>query len=827
LRERAVAHALLAACLLVPGCRRAETPSAQGPAAERRERTLLADGWRFSRLDPHIAAEARTFDDSSWAKVQVPHTWGAEPLEAGWYRLRFSRAAQNLRGRRVYLCFEGASVYADVYVNGRHLGQHRGAFTRFTVDATPHLVEGENVLAVRTSNHPAIAYDALPSPRGKQLYHLYGGLYRKVWLLETSDVHIDPLDHAASGVYLTPSAVTSASADLEVRTLLRNASREEARVEVQNHLIDPDGREVATFAGEARVPAGGTAEVKTRQRVDKPHLWGPGTPRLYTVRSTVHAAGREVDEVQERTGFRAFVFDGKGFTLNGQPILLRGIGKHQETAAHLSALSDEDLRMDFALLEDLGVNFVRLAHYPHAPLAYDLADEKGLLVWAENGHSNEIKTDETGDRITREMIRQNYNHPGIVIWSVGNEAGYIRVQRYAAVAKQEDPTRLIAYASNIGVRGKARYPSLDLIAQNTYRGWYRGLPWEFEEFAQRMRFVSESGGGAVVTHHTDYAEARHEIDVFEPEEYRQVLEEIHDQVVFRDHPAEIPMFSVWILRDFGVDKFKGRNTKGLVTSGGFKKDAWYLYRAFLRPDKPLVHITSKTRFLRDGRPDNGIKVYANVPAVTLTVNGEPVGGRQNGEYHHTNGRAIANVFYWPVVLRPGRNEVVASAGAGLEDRAILYAGQTPTAPPEGSLVRALRSSNAKNPAWFIDAPVQDHWPFHHAFEGSADNTFETLPEEVRGARWISTRRLSDPAARTALSFELASGAMVYALGSEAPALDVALRGAGFTQTATRGFWWNHDLQRVPYRLWARRAQKGDAIRVPAVTADYVLMVKAP
>ena len=102
---------------------------------------------------------------------------------------------------------------------------------------------------------------------------------------------------------------------------------------------------------------------------------------------------------------------------------------------------------------------MRLAHYPHARLAYELTDEAGLLVWAENGHSNANKTTETGDRITREMIRQNYNHPSIVMWSVGNENAYVRVNRFAEIAQAEDPNRLVTYASNTGARGKKRYPT--------------------------------------------------------------------------------------------------------------------------------------------------------------------------------------------------------------------------------------------------------------------------------------------------------------------------------------------------------------------------------
>ncbi|HET7747453.1 MAG TPA: glycoside hydrolase family 2 TIM barrel-domain containing protein, partial [Vicinamibacteria bacterium] len=505
---------------------------------------------------------------------------------------------------------------------------------------------------------------------------------------------------------------------------------------------------------------------------------------------------------------------------------IRGIGKHQETERRLNAMTDEELREDFALLRDLGVNMVRLAHYPHAALAYDLADESGLLVWAENGHSNPNKTTTTGDQITREMIRQHYNHPSIVTWSVGNETGYVRVNRFAAVAKEEDRTRPVTYASNTGAKGKKRYPDLDFIAHNTYRGWYRGVPWEFEQKALEMRLISENGAGAVITNHTDYADARHVVDGFEPEEYRQLMAEVQYQTVFRDHAARIPMYLVWILRDFSIDKYKGRNTKGLLTLGNFRKDAWYLYRSFLRPDEPLVHLTSKTYFLREGRPANGVKAYSNRPLLTLTVNGVGQGERANGEFRHANGRRVDHVFYWPARLETGRNEIVVTDGTGHEDRSIVYFSRDgrPLPDRDEALVRDLASSNPASPAWFIDAPAQDQWPFYAEFDGTADNTFDRLPDALRGASWIATRRLSKPEKRTTLSFTTAAAADVYVMAGDDDRLARALLRAGWTDTGAKGLWRDNDLRLVPYRLFRRATAAGERVVVPAATADYVVLV---
>ena len=593
-----------------PACRRAPAPAASpsaapSAAADLRTRVLLSGPWRFQGSQDLAGAEATAFDDRNWPSVTVPHTWGADPFQSAWYRLRLPIARPE-PGRRVYVVFEGVAVFADVYLNGHHLGQHRGAFTRFVFDATEHVVEGENVLAVRANNELLSTADSLPSGTGKQLYNLYGGIYRKAWLVQTDAVHVDPLDHASSGVYVTPTNVTADGADLAIRTLVRNASATARPVVVRSRVRDAGGAEVAALEGTVTVEPGTRGEVVASAHVTRPQLWSTTDPRLYTVDTETVVDGRATDRVKERFGYPTAAYHVSGETLNGAPILLRGVGKHQETEAHLSAVTDDDLRQEWSWIRDLGVNFVRLAHYPHAALEYDLADEQGVLVWAENGHSNERKIKETGDTITREMVLQSYNHPSIVFWSVGNETGFLRVNRYAAVVKEADPHRIVAYASNVGTKGKRFYPDLDLIAQNTYRGWYFGEPWEFEPKALTMRFIAENGGGAVISNHTDYGRLHHVVDAFEPEEYRQVLEEVHDQVIFRDHPDAVPMYSLWNFRDFGTEKYKGaRNTKGLLTYAGFKKDAWYLYRSFLRPQEPTVHLASKTISCAGGRRTTG------------------------------------------------------------------------------------------------------------------------------------------------------------------------------------------------------------------------------
>jgi beta-galactosidase len=823
------AGALLLAGLVAVSWRREDRPApSPGPEAASAARaagrrlTALDGPWRFTAEGPaDEAGAAPGHDDAAWTEVNLPHTWGREPRRHAWYRLRLD--LQPPAGRRLYVAFDGAASIADVFLNGTRVGGHNGAYTRFVLDVTEQARPGPNVLAVRLTNHPQDTVDSLPSGASKTLYWPYGGLYRKVWLLETAGVHVDPADHGSPGVFLTATNVTAEGADLAVRTVLRNAGAAAADLEVRHRLLDPDGREVQVLEARTRLEPGGRGGTTATAHVEKPRLWAPGHPSLYTVATELLSGGQVVDEVRERTGFRSIRMEDGAFVLNGQKVLLRGVGKHQEVEDRLVAMTEQDMEQDFDDLVDLGANVVRLAHYPHARREYELADERGILVWAENGHSNPWKVGPVADVITREMVLQHYNHPSVVMWSVGNENGYVRVPGLAAVVRALDTTRLVTYASNTGLRAGKRYKDLDFVAHNTYRGWYRGQPWDFEQKALGFRYIAESGAGAVVTNHAEYATARHVLDKFEPEEYRQQVAEVHFQNVFRDHPDEIPLYLVWILRDFSIEKYKHRwNTKGLVTYSRFRKDAFYLYQSFLRPDHPVLHVTSRTWFHRAVRDDNGVKVYSNAPRVRLLVNGEDHGWRDNGHYGHRNGRRIANTFMWDARLRPGRNEIEAVDDAGRRDTAVVY--QAGAAPPDpADPIRELRSSSG--PAVFIRQPARAQWPFYLEFDASADNTFDVLPPSLEGVQgWVATRRLSKPEARTAISFTVSDTPrrvlVAVAEGAAAP-----FEAAGFTDTGERGRWRTNDLDLQAFRVLGRDAAAGEQVRVPAATADYVVLVK--
>ena len=857
----------LTLALLLPAPPRAAAqappPAATLPPPVTREKIALAGPWRFTGETRWSHVEKPDFDDRLWQSVTVPHTWDTKQTvktrKAAWYRTHFPLTAAD-KGREVFLYFEGAAAVADVYLNGVRLGQHRGAYTRFIFDGTAAAsFGGDNVLAVKCDTDAKDTSDCLPAGTGYQLYHVYGGLYRHVWLLKTAAVHVDPTDYASSGLYLTPSVVNTLEGSLGVKTLVRNDGAAPATVTVTDTVRDADGLLVAAATETLTLAAHAGAASSQRIRLPQPHLWSPADPALYRVTAETSVNGRVTDSVTERAGFRFFQMTPNGFFLNGARTDLRGVAKHQETEERASAVSEADLRRDWDDLHELGVNFVRLAHYPHAPLEYDQADEKGIVVWAENGHSQPAQPPtETGDRITTEMVRQNYNHPSICFWSVGNEAVYtpadvLTLEHYAATVRGQDTTRLVTYASNTLFSAD---PALDFVAVNRYLGWYGGSIEAFNSHAAYYHWISETGAGGVVSTHSTAAVPTHRVNAYEPEEYQQELAESRCQAVFRTLTTQVPLFTWWTFRDFGDPRYKGVNAKGLETYGAFHKDVYFLFQSFLKPSAPVVRLCGKPWFLR--RADSpfdtfSVKAYSNAPALTLTVNGADAGVRRNGVYLLADGTRVDNVFSWDAALRPGRNEVKVDDGAGHSDSAVVYAERG----EEGGLVRNLTSSNLDNPAYFIGAPIQAEFPMFDDFDGTGDNTFHAIPPVLEGAQWITMGRPSKPEYRTALDFRIApgAGAVDVFLMFSPPAAAPPVKGppvksatrsknappelpalpvlplmppdflAGFTDTKVRGTWRDNSLDLVPYALYRRTVQGGDAVHISGATLGYVVLVK--
>ncbi|HEU4960619.1 MAG TPA: glycoside hydrolase family 2 TIM barrel-domain containing protein [Sphingomonas sp.] len=696
---------------------------AAGSLPEGRQAVALADGWRFHLGGAAGDPQTPDYDDSGWQPVSVPHTWNkvgnygetrrpdADLTRGiGWYRLHFQ--APPLDGRRVYLQFDAASIIADIWLNGRKIGRHEGAFSRFRVDATAAIRPGDNLLAVRVDNSApdpgSPTADIVPISGD---FFMYGGLYRPVSLVSVGEAHVALLDYGSPGVFERIERLDDAAATVSVRSEIRNDAGNPVRLAVDTVVNDANGKEVARDRRMLKLAAGETQDSVVRLTIADPHRWnGPADPYLYHTAVEVRSAdGALLDRVVEPLGLRTMRFDpDHGFILNGKHLPLHGVTLHQDREDKGWALSPADYAQDMRLIEDLGANTIRLSHYDHGQPIYDLADRDGMILWAELGVVN--VTAPKGVRDTppammasarqqlKELIRQNYNHPSVALWSIGNEVtnwsskgltpGNARPMMTAldALAKAEDPTR----ATTIGVcceplpgepdKGQDRTSgTADTVGYNLYLGWYStGHVEDAARLGEVMRglhaehpgwpiSLSEYGGGGAITQHTDNVRGGKLESIYrpQPEEAEAAIHALSWQAI---EPLDFLWGSyVWqmfdstsALREEGDSS--DINTKGLVTfDRAVKKDAYYFYQAAWRTDVPILHLAERHYVGRAYRVVD-VRAYSNAASVELWLNGQPVGRAECRNYTCT----------WPRVrLATGWNELRATAtrdGQRVEDR---------------------------------------------------------------------------------------------------------------------------------------------------------------
>lgn len=645
----------------------------------------LDTGWRFQRSES-AGAPSRDFDDSAWQTVRIPHTWNTDtnPPAAGyyrgpgWYRKWFQVPAQ-WKGRRIFARFEAASLVARVFLNGKELGEHKGGFAAFCYEITPHLAAGENLLAVRVDN--SRSEDVIPLNGD---FTIYGGLYRPVTLIATAPVSITMTDYASPGVLLQQPEVSSDRARVTAVVNVSNEAGGPRKIEVAVTVLNADGRRVVSERQNGEVPAGETRPVRLGFQIDKPHLWnGVADPYLYTARIELIDGGKVADSIDQPLGLRSFRFDpARGFVLNGKAQQVRGVCRHQDWDSVGWAIGEPEQDTDMRLIREMGATGIRLAHYQHNDYFYRLCDRYGLVVWAELALVDFVRaTPEARENVRQqltELIRQNFNHPSIVMWSLFNEISPKNqddpvpiVQDLQQLAKAEDPWRPTTAAhSKDGIENLPKLvPVPDLLAHNAYPGWYFGKPGDMGAVIDQWNsalgskgiMISEYGAGASIRQHqqdfSNRVEGRPPRD-WHPEEYQALVHE-KAYAAIQARPQVFGSF-VWNMFDFAAaNRNEGDepaiNDKGLVTRDRkVRKDAYFFYQANWTAE-PMVYLTSR-RDVNRTESSTPVKVYSNCEKVVLKVNGRDYGKAPDSGLH---------VFVWnPVSLEEGDNRIEVQGSVG-------------------------------------------------------------------------------------------------------------------------------------------------------------------
>ncbi len=697
----------------------------QAIAVSPRETVDLSAGWKFQFGEAPETVTSAGFDDSGWEQVSVPHTWnriGEYALTRGpatnnkqgigWYRLSYNAPAAA-KGRRQYLDFAAVAIIADVWVNGVHVGQHKGAYSRFRFDVTSAWKPGAaNLIVVKADN-------SKPAPGSSTAeilplagdFFIHGGIYRGVSLITANDVGIDLLDFGGPGVYVRPGGTEPwPSGDLNL-----NGNNTLSRIAVTVRLRNQGaGTRKLTLRfltqGTENYPrtsvsvAPGQSTVEAEAFIAEPVIWrSRSTNQLEYLTIEVLDGKRLIDSVTQSFGIRSFKFDPKtGFSLNGKPLKLHGVSRHQDRLGKGYALTRADHKQDMDLIAEMGANAVRMAHYQHDDAWADEADAHGMVAWAEipyvttpslSGGEGSAAVFANAEQQLRELIRQNYNHPSIMMWSIGNEVDasalfglgggatkpLALLQHLQKVAKEEDPSRPTIFADccedvrspvaglDAQVQGEALAGAADMIGYNRYYGWYYPEPLKAREQlgAQMDAFharhptlpisISEYGAGGATGQHsenptTGFVNATGRP---QPEEYESW---VHEQSwpVIRGRPYIFGSY-VWNMFDFASDlRNEGDsvdiNTKGLVSfDRKTKKDAFYYYQAQWT-DKPMIHITGK-RYVDRAYPMMDVRAYTTQDSAELSMNGKTIGEVACPDH----------ICVWSnVALKPGPNRALAT-----------------------------------------------------------------------------------------------------------------------------------------------------------------------
>jgi beta-glucuronidase len=475
-------------------------PAAASAADKPSNRTLSQDGpegrflmegeWLF-RLDAgDDGVRQRYFRQRSrtgWSAIAVPHAWnvGDDSVESmqgsvGWYRKDFELPSAS-RALAWAVRFESANYRSTVWLNGRRVGENRGAYLPFTMRLDDLKRRGVNRLVVRVDSRrkptdfpPGRVSPSTGLPTGG--WWNYGGLLREVYLQRLDTVQLE------NALVLPRLGCRSCPAVVRMTARARNVTRTTRTVSVTGRF---GGRRVRL--GSRTIRPGGTASFAGSIRIGNPRLWSPSRPYLYPASVTASVGGRKVAGWNVHSGVRSIKVSGGRLYLNGRAVSIRGVGVHEDNRAQGFAVDNAWRRSLVREAKALGATMLR-THYPMHPYIHELADRQGLLIWSEIPvYSTETEhLDDIRDRAVAELrknIEVNGSHPSVMLWSIANElssapgpsqGAYIR--ETARLAHSIDKTRPVGMAilgyPSAGCQGE--YRPLDVIGLNDYFGWYPG-----------------------------------------------------------------------------------------------------------------------------------------------------------------------------------------------------------------------------------------------------------------------------------------------------------------------------------------------------------------
>ncbi|MFT3933525.1 MAG: glycoside hydrolase family 2 TIM barrel-domain containing protein [Chitinophagaceae bacterium] len=651
-----------------------------------RQIILFNEDWKFYKGDA-IGADKKSFDDKEWRQVILPHDWSIEgpfdeqwasataylPAGIGWYRKTFE-VPSTMLSKNIYLYFDGVYKNGEVWINGNYLGKRPNGFIPFQYELTKYLNKsGNNTIAVKV-DHTEFA---------DSRWYTGSGIYRNVYLIATNPVSID-----LWGVGFSTPIVNKEKAIVKVTVAITNHNNTAAEIIVKTSVIDKKGKQVATGSQTIKTNAGKSANAAIDLSIPNPALWSVAQPQLYTLRTTLIAGGKQIDNDVQQIGLRRFRFDAdKGFFLNDEKLKLKGVCIHDDAGALGVAVPEEVWIRRLRILKEAGCNSVRLSHNPHADYLYNLCDSMGLLVMDEafdeweigknkwikgwnvgkpgnDGYHEYFK--EWADRDVKDMVLRSRNHPSIILWSIGNEIDYPNdpythevlntgnnpqiygkgflpdhpaasrmgeiAKQLVQVVKENDTTRPVTAAlAGVVMSNETAFPdALDIVGYNYQEFRYAD---DHKKYPNRIIYGSENGQG------------------------------LNAWTAVTDNEFISAQY-LWTGIDYlgEARQWPSRSSEaGLIDLAGFKKSEFY-FRQSLWTDEPMIYIgTSSIAKNNNNRRGNRnaaptwnymqgdsvqVNCFTNCDDAELFLNGQSLGRKSLAE---TKNKSIS----WATVYQPG------------------------------------------------------------------------------------------------------------------------------------------------------------------------------
>ena len=640
--------------------------------ASAREVFPINEGWRFFFKSEKTSDNAR--------HVTLPHSWNTDPLAQG-YWLETTGSYQNgmyipveWASKRLFVKFYGVQSVADLFVNGYHVGTHRGGATAFTFEITDKIRFGsDNSMLVVVSN--TFQNDVLPTSTEQ---NVYGGIYRDVDLILTDRVAVSPTVWGTDGLFVEQVSVDDDA--VEGRAAVYVSAPKDCQGMITLTVRDPDGYVVVEKTQKNNRPAGEPVTIPFT--VDAPRLWSPAAPNLYTVTARV-ACDSLSDEVTVRTGFRRIAASGRGLLVNGDTVRLHGVALYHDRASVANAFTAADYDEDLAFVHDVGANAVHSVSGPHDQYLYDRLDERGLMAWIDLplmrspylGDVFYFPTERfrtNGREQLREIVAQNFNHPSVVMWGIfslvwqrGDDVTpYIRELHTAL--KRVDPSRPTVALSN---QDGELNTITDLIALKQNVGWMRGTTDDVGYWCETLHKSWGNLLAAPCYGVPGYPSQQDDLlgrptpgTHWLPERWQTRFHEEYARRIVSD-PA---FWGEWVNAMFDFGTARGANDRyacGMVTlDRRQKKDIYYLYRTLWNRREPTLYIAERRWRVRPSA-EQRIKVYSSGEDPVLLVNGDSVALTKYAE----------GQFRADCKLLPGENRIEARCGE-LRDSVSLRVG---------------------------------------------------------------------------------------------------------------------------------------------------------